>query len=398
MLLTDKIAIWNSVKPIWNTWLNLFYNYLKLNKTLSKISLIKNPFGSGIQVRSYSSWGYRFGFNGKERDDEINEDGGSYDFGSRIYDGRLGRWLSLDPQAIQFPNLSPYCSFGSNPIFYIDPDGEILRISTTVKRSERKAIMRNLRKLTDDKLSYNKKTGEVTIKKKRNGSHEKGTALVNNIITDEHTTIITTYSGGDNRTLPDDKDKASNKEGSDATILLDLSSNPKIPTEDPKTGNVSEKQFQRKHDTIFFYSKSDSWKFHPQEIKEYYASIYGPQFKPSFKGRKSGKDEYGEFRISFIDDVWNLSAVFTLSNEHTGYPTQKPEKLLERIIKASSNNNDLVADFYMGSGTTAVVCKELNRNFIGCDINEMAINIAKSRFDKKFFKQKNINDFMETIK
>jgi site-specific DNA-methyltransferase (adenine-specific) len=165
-----------------------------------------------------------------------------------------------------------------------------------------------------------------------------------------------------------------------------------------RTGNVSEKQFQRKHDTIFFYSKSDSWKFHPQEIKEYYASIYGPQFKPSFKGRKSGKDEYGEFRISFIDDVWNLSAVFTLSNEHTGYPTQKPEKLLERIIKASSNNNDLVADFYMGSGTTAVVCKELNRNFIGCDINEMAINIAKSRFDKKFFKQKNINDFMETIK
>jgi site-specific DNA-methyltransferase (adenine-specific) len=63
------------------------------------------------------------------------------------------------------------------------------------------------------------------------------------------------------------------------------------------------------------------------------------------------------------------------------YPTQKPKALIERIIKASSNEGDIVADYYLGSGTTAVVCKELNRNFIGCDINPKAIEITNARLD-----------------
>lgn len=61
------------------------------------------------------------------------------------------------------------------------------------------------------------------------------------------------------------------------------------------------------------------------------------------------------------------------------YFSEKPKALIERIIKASSKENDLVADFYLGSGTTAVVCKELNRNFIGCDINPKAIEITNER-------------------
>ena len=78
-------------------------------------------FGTVNQNRSFSSQSYRYGFNGKEKDDEINVNGGEYDFGARIYDSRLGRWLTIDPQH-QF-RLSPYLSFANNPILLIDPDG-----------------------------------------------------------------------------------------------------------------------------------------------------------------------------------------------------------------------------------------------------------------------------------
>ena len=70
--------------------------------------------------------------------------------------------------------------------------------------------------------------------------------------------------------------------------------------------------------------------------------------------------------------------------DRTGYYSQKPKELLERLILASSNVNDLVADFYAGSFTTAEVCKELNRSFIGCDINPNAYEIGKKRVEKIF--------------
>jgi RHS repeat-associated protein len=67
---------------------------------------------------------YRYGFNGKEKDDETNVNGGSYDFGARMYDSRLGRWLSLDPLQAKYANLSPYNFTGNSPILYLDPDGK----------------------------------------------------------------------------------------------------------------------------------------------------------------------------------------------------------------------------------------------------------------------------------
>jgi len=149
-----------------------------------------------------------------------------------------------------------------------------------------------------------------------------------------------------------------------------------------RTGNVSEKQLQRKHDTLLVYSKSNKWTFNPIEVKEYYSQMYGPNFKPSFKGRKSGKDEHGDFRISFIDDVWDISAVFTLSKEHLDYPTQKPEKLLERIIRMFSNENDLVLDPMMGGGTTLAVAQKLKRKWIGIDISPLACDMTAKRLRK----------------
>ena len=150
-----------------------------------------------------------------------------------------------------------------------------------------------------------------------------------------------------------------------------------------RTGNVSRRQFQRKHNTIFLYSKSANMKYKPLEQKEYYVQVYGPGFEPSFKGRKHNKDERGAYRISLIDDVWDVSAVFTLSKEKQDYPTQKPEALLERIIKASSNENDIIADFFCGSGTTLVVAERLGRKWFGCDTNPEAVKISLERIEKE---------------
>jgi RHS repeat-associated protein len=67
---------------------------------------------------------YRYGFNGMERDDEVKGSGNSYDFGARIYDSRLGRFLSLDPHAASYPSIAPYVFVANNPLIYIDPDGK----------------------------------------------------------------------------------------------------------------------------------------------------------------------------------------------------------------------------------------------------------------------------------
>ena len=80
-----------------------------------------------------------------------------------------------------------------------------------------------------------------------------------------------------------------------------------------------------------------------------------------------------------MSDVWNLSYLNPMSNEKVGYNTQKPKALIERIIKASSNEGDTVADYYLGSGTTCEVALELGRKFIGCDINPRAIEITKKK-------------------
>jgi RHS repeat-associated protein len=74
----------------------------------------------------YSTGGYRYGFNGKENDDEVYGEGNSLDFGARVYDSRLGRWLSLDPLQVKYPSLSAYNFAGNTPIQAVDPDGKLI--------------------------------------------------------------------------------------------------------------------------------------------------------------------------------------------------------------------------------------------------------------------------------
>ncbi len=95
-------------------------------QALHKTIKISTSFGSPLIGRSYeadTSNGYRFGFNGKENDNQTYGDGNAMDFGARIMDTRLGRWLSLDPLQAKYPNLSPYSAFANSPILVIDKDG-----------------------------------------------------------------------------------------------------------------------------------------------------------------------------------------------------------------------------------------------------------------------------------
>ena len=78
-------------------------------------------------------------------------------------------------------------------------------------------------------------------------------------------------------------------------------------------------------------------------------------------------------------DVWNIPLVSGNSHERTEHPAQYPEKLIERIIKAVTNKGDIILDPFMGSGTTAVVAKRLNRDFVGYELNSEYVDIAKKR-------------------
>ena len=145
--------------------------------------------------------------------------------------------------------------------------------------------------------------------------------------------------------------------------------------------------FVRGHDTILYYSKSGAYRFNKvylpyseAQLKRFSAvDENGRKYKPITKEKRLYLDEAKGVPIS---DVWTDVASFqTIVNspEIENYPTQKPEKLIERIIKASSNPGDLVFDCFMGSGTTQAVAMKLGRRFIGADINLGAIQTTTKR-------------------
>jgi len=144
-----------------------------------------------------------------------------------------------------------------------------------------------------------------------------------------------------------------------------------------RTGGVSTHYFARKHDNILWYAKGDRWIFNPQKEKSYMMHKYG------FKKSDFKEDEHGQYSMTYLHDVWDIPSVGSATSERMGYPTQKPEELLERIILASSNQGDLVADFFCGTGTTLAVAKKLKRRWIGVDNNPKAIKLAKKRLDFK---------------
>jgi site-specific DNA-methyltransferase (adenine-specific) len=135
--------------------------------------------------------------------------------------------------------------------------------------------------------------------------------------------------------------------------------------------------FNRKHDTILAYVKGGDYTFNADAVRE----PYNPSTVLTFNA--SSKAGFGKVpnlaRGKVPEDWWYFPVVARLHNQRTGYPTQKPESLLERIILASSNPGDLVADFFCGSGTTPAVAARLGRKFIASDMSFRALHTTQLR-------------------
>lgn len=190
-------------------------------------------------------------------------------------------------------------------------------------------------------------------------------------------------------------------------------------------------QYARNHDMILYYSRSNDYVYHTQYLpytEEYIKQRYtkddndgrgpytdqaiGTRSEESLKelekdnrifvtsnGKRRVKYYLSEAKGIALDDSWNdISEVNSMAKENVGYATQKPDPLLERIIKASSNEGDLVCDFFGGSGTTAAVAEKLGRRWITCDIGKPAALVMRKRFidqDVKPFLYQSIGDYQK---
>ncbi|MFM6269385.1 MAG: DNA-methyltransferase, partial [Dolichospermum sp.] len=180
-------------------------------------------------------------------------------------------------------------------------------------------------------------------------------------------------------------------------------------------GRISRKSFGRRHDVILFYTKSKNYTFNWQNILQEWTEkgkakfryedekgkyrLMGKFIKDSpIKGHRDVSQEWEQTHPHLVYrhylkegkmevDYWNISPINQVSRERLGYPTQKPEALLERIIKASSNENDIILDAYCGCGTTVAVAQKLNRQWIGIDITYQSISLILKRLEDSFGKE-----------
>jgi site-specific DNA-methyltransferase (adenine-specific)/adenine-specific DNA-methyltransferase len=156
-----------------------------------------------------------------------------------------------------------------------------------------------------------------------------------------------------------------------------------------RSGGHSQKRYARKHDTILFYTNSAHYCFHAERIGERRGSKKRNHMKKWVNAdghihwtiHSAGRlYSYGEDSHMTPTDVWSdISHLHQTDPERNGYATQKPAALLERIILASSEENDLVLDCFCGSGVTPTVAERLNRRWIACDQSELALKLTRER-------------------
>ena len=144
------------------------------------------------------------------------------------------------------------------------------------------------------------------------------------------------------------------------------------------------KKFQELHDVLLFYTKSDEYTFNVQYTPYTEKSLHRKQ---NYHTRIKGDDVY----VTHIDgrgvrdnDVWQIQLLNSQSLERLGYPTQKPETLLDKVIRTSSDDGDMVLDAYCGCGTTIAVAQRLGRRWIGIDITYQSISLVLRRLEKTF--------------
>lgn len=151
-------------------------------------------------------------------------------------------------------------------------------------------------------------------------------------------------------------------------------------------GSPGMRQFNRKHDNIFWYSKTcNVWKFNTDDIRIPHNEKTAENFKQGLRGSGFIAGEYNLADGKIPEDWWEMAIAGRYPNDgikRVGYPTEKPFKLLERIISATTEKGDLVADFFMGSGVTQMCAMKLERRFIGADINLGAIETTVKRLNR----------------
>ena len=143
---------------------------------------------------------------------------------------------------------------------------------------------------------------------------------------------------------------------------------------------TSKKFLGRKHDIIFWYSKDKNCYFDYDNMREPYSEnsnwvkMGGYSNDPRYSPNKKGK---------LMQDVWQIPSINNMAKERTGYPTQKPLTLLERIIKSSSKENDVILDLFCGCATTCIASEKLNRKWIGIDISVKAYDLVRERLTEE---------------
>ena len=145
-----------------------------------------------------------------------------------------------------------------------------------------------------------------------------------------------------------------------------------------QTGGISKRWFGRKHDVILFYSKTESYFIDLARVKESRTPEVVRRIKSGTQNATRAKD-----LERFPFDVWNIQALNAMSSERLGYPTQKPVKLLERIIKASSDPGQIVFDPFCGCGTTIDAAHGLNRQWVGIDLTVLALESMERRLRER---------------
>ena len=151
-----------------------------------------------------------------------------------------------------------------------------------------------------------------------------------------------------------------------------------------RTGGASRRSFSKKHDTIFFYSKDSKWTYNKPKEKSYTKSKSRRPGVVNYGGgqAKFFEDERGVYNWVNMRDVWDIPYIGSTHPERTGYPTQKPVALAERIIGSASNPGDVVMDPFAGCAYVPVAAERLGRQWIACDINPRAMTVVRRQFNK----------------
>jgi site-specific DNA-methyltransferase (adenine-specific) len=146
-------------------------------------------------------------------------------------------------------------------------------------------------------------------------------------------------------------------------------------------GRGAKANWKNSSEDIWFFTNSNKYTFNVEKVK-LRRKVLAPYRDEKRNPKDWGQNSTGNFRDTFPSNIWNdISVPFWSMPENTEHPTQKPEKLLAKLILASTNEGDLVFDPFLGSGTTAVVAKKLGRKYVGVEIDNYYCSLALKRLE-----------------